>query len=82
MVIIYGRPACGWCDQAIAICKQYKIEYEYKNIKNENFKNELFEKMPNAKTVPQIWWNDKHIGGFSELAEEIDNTRGGVENGF
>tara|TARA_B100000927_G_scaffold284791_1_gene274137 strand:+ start:462 stop:710 length:249 start_codon:yes stop_codon:yes gene_type:complete len=82
MVIIYGRPACGWCDQAIAICKQYKIEYEYKNIRNENFKEELFEKLPSAKTVPQIWWNDKHIGGFSELAEEIDNTRGGVENGF
>ena len=42
MVIIYGRPACGWCDQAIAICKQYKIEYEYKSIRNEDFKNELF----------------------------------------
>ena len=38
--------------------------------------------MPNAKTVPQIWWNDKHIGGFSELAEEIDNTRGGFGDGF
>ena len=49
MVVIYGRPACGWCDQAIAICKQYRIEYEYKSIRNEDFKNEpdhqLFRQM-------------------------------------
>ena len=82
MVIIYGRPKCNWCDEAIAACKQYKLEYEYRNIREETYKNELLEKLPNARTVPQIWWNDKHIGGFSELAEEIDNTRGGFGDGF
>jgi len=82
MIVIYGRPACEWCDRAKEICQQYRIEYEYKSIKNEHFKIELKEKLPTAKTVPQIWWNDKHIGGYAELAEEIENTTGGVENGF
>jgi glutaredoxin len=28
-----------------------------------------------AKTVPQIFWYGKYIGGYNELALEIENTR-------
>ena len=82
MVIIYGRPKCEWCERALELCKQFKIEYEYKSITNSVFKEELIEKLPDVKKVPQIWWDQRHIGGFSELADEIENTRGGVEYGF
>ena len=29
------------------------------------------ERFPDAKTVPQIWIDDKHIGGYDELMEWI-----------
>jgi glutaredoxin len=28
-----------------------------------------------AKTVPQIFWYGKHIGGYNEFAAEVENTR-------
>jgi hypothetical protein len=38
---------------------------------------ELYEefttKFPNAKTVPQITWDDKPIGGYTELLVQIEN---------
>jgi glutaredoxin len=31
-------------------------------------REELLEKAPNAKTVPQIWIDGEHVGGYTELA--------------
>jgi len=31
--------------------------------------------LPGARTVPQIFWHQKHIGGYQEFAAEIENTR-------
>lgn len=82
MVIIYGRPLCNWCDLAKDLCNTYKIEYEYKNIKNELYLNELKDLAPNVNTVPQIFWDGRYIGGYSEFVDEVDNTRGGFGDGF
>ena len=43
--------------------------YTVKNIKEDAHRESLFEELPNAKTVPQIWINDVHIGGYNELKE-------------
>ena len=42
-------------------------QYTVKNIKEDAHRESLFEELPNAKTVPQIWINDVHIGGYNEL---------------
>ena len=44
-------------------------QYTVKNIKEDAHRESLFEELPNAKTVPQIWINDVHIGGYNELKE-------------
>ena len=41
--------------------------YTVKNISEDMNKLSLFEELPNAKTVPQIWINNSHIGGYNEL---------------
>ena len=48
-----------------------KLNWQYttKNIKEDAHRESLFEELPNAKTVPQIWINDVHIGGYNELKE-------------
>lgn len=79
MIEIYGKHDCVWCDRAQELCRQYSLDFEYKGIDDnwDGEKNlaELKERMPNVRTVPQIWWHKKHIGGFQELASEIENTR-------
>ena len=42
-------------------------QYTVKNIKEDAHRESLFESLPNVKTVPQIWINDVHIGGYNEL---------------
>jgi hypothetical protein len=38
---------------------------------------ELMERLPDAKTVPQIWWYDRHVGGYQEFAKEVEDTLSG-----
>ena len=77
MIIIYGKELCGWCDRAKKLCEDYKLDYEYRNVSHKNYLNELKEKVPNVKTVPQIYWKDRYIGGYEEFETEIENTIGG-----
>lgn len=81
MITIYGKDNCLWCQEAKKIAKQYDLEYEYKNTTNEAYRSEMFERYPEAKTVPQIWWNDRHIGGYNEFIREIENTLGNYGQG-
>ena len=48
------------------------IEYEEKNIAEGHNIQDLLELVPNAKTMPQIWLNEEHIGGMKELKERLD----------
>lgn len=75
MVTIWGRPGCSWCDEAREICVQYNIKYEYISADTQEKIAELRELVPGVKTVPQIFWNNRYIGGYEKLAEEIENTR-------
>lgn len=82
-VVIYGKDTCNWCDRAVELAHQYSLEVTYKSV-DDRFSGEvhmqelkqLAEKHElTIKTVPQIWWNGKYIGGFDQFAEEIENTR-------
>ena len=42
------------------------IEYEEKNIADGHKIQDLLEMVPNAKTMPQIWLNEEHLGGYSQ----------------
>jgi glutaredoxin len=74
MIEIYGNVSCEWCIKAKELCKQYNLKYEYKSLDKDTVLMEFMKKFPSARTVPQITWNGKYIGGYSELAEEITNT--------
>ena len=75
-VYIYGAPGCIWCERAKDLAKQYDLEFTYVDVK-ENIDNQKAFRMrfPDAKTIPQIVWNGNHIGGYTEFATEIENTR-------
>lgn len=80
MIEIYGTSTCNWCDRARELCEQYSLPYTYKSL-DDRFDGtqhitEFKERVPaGTKTVPQIFWNDRYLGGFNELASEIENTR-------
>lgn len=64
---VWSKYNCPFCDQAKALLKQKGIVYEEKKIGDGYTKEDLLESVPNARTVPQIFLDDKLIGGFTEL---------------
>lgn len=75
MIIIYGKSSCSWCDKAMGLARQYQLDFEYRSVDNDHYKQQLKQMLPDVKTVPQIWWHGKHIGGYEDFASEIENTR-------
>ena len=56
--------------KAVSLLQGDSIEYEYYDISGnqeliDNFKSQGFT------TVPQIWFNDEHIGGYDDLVKFI-----------
>lgn len=79
MVIIYGMEHCNYCKLAVALAESYNIPYEYRDA--TDWKETFLETFPDAKTVPQIIWDDRRIGGYTEFATEVENTIGDYGNG-
>jgi glutaredoxin len=75
--IVWSKDNCTFCDQAKALLKQRNIAYEEKKIGHGYTREDLLEAVPTARTVPQIFVNNNHIGGFTELRKYIEETAGG-----
>jgi glutaredoxin 3 len=69
--IIWSKDSCPYCDQAKTLLTQKGIVYEERRIGVEYTREQLLEAVPAAKTVPQIFLNDQHIGGFTELRQHF-----------
>ena len=72
---IWSKYNCPYCDQAKALLKNKGIPFEEKKIGDGYSKEELLEAIPNARTVPQIFLDDKLIGGFQELNEHLKKVQ-------
>lgn len=65
---IWTKTNCPYCTRAKALFEQKGVEYEERIIGQDATREELLERAPNAKTVPQIWLDGNYIGGYTELA--------------
>ena len=67
--IVWSNVGCHFCEMAKTLLKQKGIEYEERNIAKDWKVEQLLEAVPNARTVPQIFVDDKYIGGYDELVK-------------
>jgi glutaredoxin 3 len=70
--IVWSKYHCPFCDQAKALLNQRGISFEEKKIGDGYTKEELLEAIPSARTVPQIFIDDRLIGGFNELKAHLN----------
>ena len=75
--IVWSKDNCTFCDQAKALLQQRNIAYEERKIGYGYSREDLLEAVPTARTLPQIFVNNNHIGGFTELRKYIEETAGG-----
>jgi glutaredoxin 3 len=74
-VTIYTGPLCNYCDAAKRLFKRNNVEYKEINIATvEGAMDEMITKANGKRTIPQIFFDDQHIGGYDEArALEKDN---------
>lgn len=68
-VEIYTKDYCGYCRRAKALLDQKGVAYEEYEISMGGPKREeMIQRSGGGLTVPQIFIDDKHIGGSDALA--------------
>jgi glutaredoxin 3 len=68
-IIIYSAQNCGYCTRAKELLTHKGVSYTEIRIDLDPAKREEMLQRANGKrTVPQIFINDQHIGGYDDLA--------------
>jgi glutaredoxin 3 len=69
-VTVYMGPACSFCDAAKRLLIRNNISYKEINIATEKGEmEEMIYKSKGKQTIPQIFFDNYHIGGYLELRE-------------
>ena len=72
--IVWSKPACGYCVKAKNLLASKGIEVEEKNIAEGHKVEDLLKLVPNARTMPQIWLDGEHLGGYYELEKKLNEV--------
>ena len=69
-IVIYTADNCPYCTTAKKLLDSKGLSYSEINISNDNEKRkDLMQKSGGQRAVPQIFINDQHIGGHSDLSK-------------
>lgn len=67
-ILIYSGPFCPYCVRAKNLLMKKGVTFEEIDVSsNPNLRDEMIEKSNGRRTIPQIFINDQHIGGFDDL---------------
>ena len=67
-IVIYTGPSCNFCDAAKRLLIRNNATFsEIDSASKESLMEEMIQKGNGKRTIPQIFINDKHIGGYQEL---------------
>ena len=67
-ILVYSTPFCGYCAAAKRLLTAKGVEYaEIDVMMAPDRRKEMLAKSGGRRTVPQIFIDGRHIGGFDEL---------------
>ena len=69
-ITIYTGPMCNYCEAAKRLLTRNNASYEEIDVaKVDGAKDEMIQKANGKRTIPQIFFDDYHVGGYVELRE-------------
>lgn len=75
-IIMYSGPMCNFCEAAKRLLERNKLKYEVIDISTEeSLRDEMIKKSNGKRTIPQIFFENDHIGGYVELRELEKNNK-------
>ena len=65
---MYTGPLCNFCDAAKRLLSRNNLKYEEIDISSKDgLRDEMIKKSNGRRTIPQIFFDDYHVGGYVEL---------------
>jgi glutaredoxin 3 len=71
--IVWSKTTCPYCVRAKNLLTKKGIEFEERVIGDQWTKEQLLESVPHARTVPQIFLDNRLIGGYDDLFQHFIN---------
>lgn len=68
-VLIWSKPGCPYCVMAEKLLTNKGYEIEERKLGFGWNREQLFEAVPNVKTVPQIFLDGEYVGGYDDLVK-------------
>ena len=67
-ITIYTGPLCNYCEAAKRLLTRNNVSYKEINVATvDGAMDEMIKKTNGKKTIPQIFFDDQHIGGYDEV---------------
>ena len=67
-ITIYTGPLCNYCDAAKRLLSRNNAPYKEINIAQvDGAMDEMIKKANGKRTIPQIFFDDQHIGGYDDI---------------
>ncbi|MBD1159547.1 glutaredoxin 3 [Pelagibacterales bacterium SAG-MED19] len=67
-ITIYTGPMCNYCEAAKRLLARNNVTYDEINIATvDGAMDEMIKKANGKRTIPQIFFDDQHIGGYDEV---------------
>jgi len=68
-------PTCGYCHAAKNLFEQRGIKYQEIDLIEDGEQAQQLLIQSGQRTVPQIFINEKPIGGYTELSQLLSNSK-------
>lgn len=68
-IVIYSGRFCGYCTAAERLLQSKNVEYELIKVDEDQSKFDYMMEITGRRTIPQIFIDDFHVGGFDDLSE-------------
>ena len=76
---MYSGPLCNFCEAAKRLLLRNNLEFNEIDVSiKDELRDEMIKKSNGRRTIPQIFFDDYHVGGYQELRAlekngELDN---------
>ena len=75
-ITMYTGPMCNFCDAAKRLFSRNNLKFNEIDISSkEGLRDEMIKKSNGKRTIPQIFFDDHHVGGYVELRELEKNNQ-------
>lgn len=65
---VYSGDFCPYCSRAKSLLKKKGLEFSEYNVRKDIQRQaEMQDRAPGSRTIPQIFINDRHVGGCDDL---------------